>query len=91
MRFLLAGALALGAVGSCELPKPKIPSLGAAPVAPRVAETRAAGRAAEPRPAGRAAEPRPGGRAAEPHPAGRAAEIAAEVRPVSDRGATALQ
>lgn len=31
---LLAGLLLLSAVGSCELPKPKIPSIGAAPAGP---------------------------------------------------------
>jgi hypothetical protein len=30
-RALLAGLVLLGAVGSCQLPKPKIPSVGSAP------------------------------------------------------------
>ena len=30
-RALLASIVLLGAVGSCELPKPQIPSIGAAP------------------------------------------------------------
>jgi hypothetical protein len=28
LRALLAGSLVLGAIGSCELPKPKLPSIG---------------------------------------------------------------
>ncbi len=31
---VLAGLILLSAVGSCELPKPKIPSIGAAPAGP---------------------------------------------------------
>jgi hypothetical protein len=31
LRALLAGVVALGAVGSCELPKPKLPSMGLRP------------------------------------------------------------
>ncbi len=31
LRVFLAGTLLLGAVGSCELPKPKLPSIGWAP------------------------------------------------------------
>jgi len=31
LRALLAGLVLLGAIGSCELPKPKLPSIGAAP------------------------------------------------------------
>jgi hypothetical protein len=30
LRALLAGLVLLGAVGSCELPKPQLPSIGAA-------------------------------------------------------------
>jgi hypothetical protein len=37
LRALLAGTLALGAVGSCELPKPQIPSIGATQVTPGLA------------------------------------------------------
>jgi hypothetical protein len=31
LRAVLAGLVLLGAVGSCELPKPKLPSIGSAP------------------------------------------------------------
>jgi len=31
LRALLAGMVLLGAVGSCELPKPQLPSIGAVP------------------------------------------------------------
>ena len=34
LRALLAGVVLLGAVGSCELPKPKLPSLGLDPAGP---------------------------------------------------------
>jgi len=30
LRALLAGLVLLGAIGSCELPKPKLPSIGSA-------------------------------------------------------------
>lgn len=45
LRLSLLGALALGAIGSCELPKPQLPSIGAAPPAPQPA-TPAGGAAA---------------------------------------------
>ena len=34
LRALLAGIVLLGAVGSCELPKPNIPSIGSTPAGP---------------------------------------------------------
>ena len=34
LRALLAGVVLLGAVGSCELPKPNIPSIGSTPAGP---------------------------------------------------------
>jgi len=58
--LISAGLVLLGAVGSCQLPKPQIPSIGAAPVAPAAADRSPNGRA----PAGRASISRdPGGRA----------------------------
>ena len=36
LRALLAGIVLLGAIGSCELPKPNIPSIGATPAGPSV-------------------------------------------------------
>jgi hypothetical protein len=36
LRALLAGVVLIGAVGSCELPKPNIPSIGSTPAGPSV-------------------------------------------------------
>ncbi len=47
LRALLAGTLLIGSIGSCELPKPQIPSIGAVPTsAPSATAAGATGRVA---------------------------------------------